>query len=143
MRRVLYDLNVLLDVLLHREPYVSASAAALDAVPRGEAEGYLAGHAVTTLFYILRRNVGAQKARALVAHLLAKVTVAPTTDAGIRRALVGEFGDFEDAVSSASAEDVGAAVIVTRNAKDFSASAIPAVLPEVFLQMEQSLETWR
>jgi len=35
MKRVLYDTNVLLDVLLKREPFHADSATALDAVGQG------------------------------------------------------------------------------------------------------------
>ena len=47
MKRVLFDTNVVLDVLLDRQPYVEASAAAWAAVETGVAEGMLAAHAVT------------------------------------------------------------------------------------------------
>ncbi|MBI5014433.1 MAG: PIN domain-containing protein [Deltaproteobacteria bacterium] len=133
MRRVLYDLNVLLDVLLRREPFVRASAAALDSVTQQGTEGFLAGHAVTTLFYILRRNVGPEEAHELLAHLLARLKVAPVTDAGVREALARKFKDFEDAVTVCAAQEVEASVIVTRNPADFARSPVPAVLPEVFV----------
>ena len=132
MRRVLYDTNVLLDVILRREPHLAASAVALDAVGQGQVEGYIAGHAVTTLFYVLRRELGATKSRRILADLLSKIHVAPVTDAGIRQALSGPFKDFEDAVSHAAAQEAGVAVIVTRNVGDFTKGMIPAILPEVF-----------
>ena len=132
MKRVLYDTNVLLDVTLRREPHLAASAAALDAVGQGQVEGYIAGHAVTTLFYLLQRELGATKSRRVLADLLAKMHVAPVTDAGIRQALSGPFKDFEDAVSHAAAQEAGVAVIVTRNVGDFAKGTIPAILPEVF-----------
>ncbi len=132
MKRVLYDTNVLLDVTLRREPYLAASAAALDAVGQGQVEGYIAGHAVTTLFYLLQRELGATKSRRVLADLLAKMRVAPVTDAGIRQALSGPFKDFEDAVTHAAAQEGGISLIVTRNVGDFAKGTIPAVLPEVF-----------
>ncbi len=132
MKRVLYDTNVLLDVTLRREPYLAASAAALDAVGQGQVEGYIAGHAVTTLFYLLQRELGATKSRRVLADLLAKMRVAPVTDAGIRQALSGPFKDFEDAVTHAAAQEAEVSVIVTRNVGDFAKGTIPAVLPEVF-----------
>jgi predicted nucleic acid-binding protein len=132
MKRVLYDTNVLLDVTLRREPHLAASAAALDAVGQGQVEGYIAGHAVTTLFYVLRRELGTTKSRRILADLLTKVRVAPVTDTGVRKALSGPFKDFEDAVSHAAAQEAGVAVIVTRNVGDFAKGVIPAILPEVF-----------
>jgi hypothetical protein len=52
MRRVLFDINVILDVLLDRKPYADASAAAWAAIEIGIADGLLAAHAVTTIDYL-------------------------------------------------------------------------------------------
>jgi len=49
--------------------------------------------------------------------------------------LQSSITDFEDAVTSEAANAAGVEVIVTRNALDFAASAIPAALPEEFLAM--------
>ena len=132
MKRVLYDTNIILDVLLKREPHFSASAAALDAVGQGKVEGYIAGHAVTTLAYLLQRHLGSTRSRTILSDLLSKMRVAPLTDAAIRQALVGPFNDFEDAVSHAVAQEAAVSVIVTRNVRDFRKGTIPAVLPEAF-----------
>ena len=45
------------------------------------------------------------------------------------------FSDFEDAVIAAIAQREKADYIVTRNIVDFSASPIPAILPEDLLKM--------
>ena len=132
MKRVLYDINVLLDVLLKREQFLADSASALDAVGQGQVEGYVAGHAVTTLFYLLQREMGMAKSRQVLAGILTKMRVAPVTDAGIRQALNNSFKDFEDGVTYAAAQEAEVSVIVTRNVSDFTKGIIPAVLPEVF-----------
>jgi predicted nucleic acid-binding protein len=132
VRRVLYDTNVILDVLTQRQPFYAASAAALDAVGQGLVEGYMAGHAVPTLFYLLRRQVGADQARAALGQLLSQMRVAPVTDGGVRLALSASFPDFEDAVTHEAAQEMGVEVIVTRNIADFAQSTIPVVLPEAF-----------
>jgi predicted nucleic acid-binding protein len=133
VRRALFDTNVVLDVLLNREPHFAASAAALDGVARGAVEGYVAGHAVTTVAYLLQRQLGAAGSRAALADLLSQLRVAPVTDAVVRRALASPLRDFEDAVCDAAAGEAGAEVIVTRNVTDFGGSGVAAVLPEVFL----------
>ncbi|NOZ11692.1 MAG: PIN domain-containing protein [Gammaproteobacteria bacterium] len=133
MKQVLYNTHVLLDVLLKREPHFSASAAALDAVGQGKkVEGYIAGHAVTTLDYLLTRQLDSKKSRIVLSELLAKMRVAPVTDAVIRQALNSPFSDFEDAVCHAAALEAGISVIVTRNIGNFAKGTLPAVLPELF-----------
>ncbi len=131
--RVLFDSDVLLDVLLAREPHVAASAQAVDTVPRGTVEGYVAGHAVTNVYYVLRRQVGDRQSRALLANLLVQLTLAPVTDRAIRAALASPFTEFEDAVSHAVAVETGVDVSVTRNTSDFAQSVIPALAPGVYV----------
>lgn len=135
MRRVLFDSDVLLDVLAQREPFVIASARALNVSTQPQVQGYVSGHAVTNIFYILRRQVGSDTARSLLARLLQHIQVASVTDEVIRAALQSSIKDFEDAVTSEAANAVGVEVIVTRNTTDFITSSVPAVLPEEFLVM--------
>ena len=66
MRRVLFDSDVLLDVLAQRQPFVYASVQALDTVTQEQVEGYVSGHAITNIFYILRRQIGNDATRELL-----------------------------------------------------------------------------
>ncbi|MDF5716619.1 MAG: PIN domain-containing protein [Rhizonema sp. NSF051] len=75
MKRVLFDTDVILDVLLQRQPYFNTSAFALDTVGQGKIEGFVAGHAVTNLFYLLRRQLGSQKSREILIALMTKIEV--------------------------------------------------------------------
>lgn len=135
MRRILFDSDVLLDVLAQRQPFVAISAQALNTVTQPHVQGYVAGHAVTNIFYMLRRQVGSETARELVSRLLQHLQVASVTDEVIRAALQSAMTDFEDAVTSEAANAVGVEVIVTRNTSDFAVSATPAVLPAEFLAL--------
>lgn len=131
----MFDSDVLIDVLAQRQPFVIASAQALDKVTRPQVQGYVSGHAVTNIFYILRRQANVQIARELLSRLLQHIQIASVTDSIIRAALQNPITDFEDAVTSEAANAVGVEVIVTRNKSDFAASPVPAVLPEEFLAM--------
>lgn len=133
MKRVLFDSDVILDVFLQREPYFRTSALAIDRVGQDQVEGYVAGHAVTNLFYLLRRQLGSDRAREILRTLMSKMQVASVTDGVIREALESSFSDFEDAVTHAAAQAMSVEIIVTRNVRDFRLGTIPAVLPEVFL----------
>lgn len=133
MKRVLFDSDVLLDILAQRQPFIVASARALNTVMQNQVQGYVSGHAVTNIFYILRRQVGNEVARELLAKLLQQLQVASVTDEVIRQALNSPIKDFEDAVTSAAALTAGLEIIVTRNRPDFVASLVPAMLPDEFL----------
>lgn len=133
MKRVLFDSDVLLDILAQRQPFIVASARALNTVMQNQVQGYVSGHAVTNIFYILRRQVGNEVARELLAKLLQHLQVASVTDEVIRQALNSPIKDFEDAVTSAAALTAGLEIIVTRNTPDFVASLVPVMLPDEFL----------
>jgi predicted nucleic acid-binding protein len=135
LRRVLFDSDVLLDVLAQRQPFVIASAQALNIATQPQVQGYVSGHAVTNIFYILRRQVGSETAREFLSRLLQRIQVASVTDEVIRAALESSITDFEDAVTSEAANAVGVEVIVTRNIADFITSSVSAVSPEEFLAM--------
>ena len=135
MRHVLFDSDVLLDVLAQRQPFVLASAQSLNTVVKPQVKGYVSGHAVPNIFYILRRQVGGEKARELLSKLLQHLEVASVTDRVIKAALKSSMTDFEDAVTSEAVNAAGEEVIVTRNKSDFTASAITTLLPDEFLAM--------
>lgn len=133
--RVLLDVNVLLDVVLAREPHRDAACRCLAAVEQGRCEGRVSAHAVTTLFYLCRRALGEKRARAVVADLLAICEVAAVEDTTIRRALTLDLADFEDAVGVAAAEAANCDAVVTRDPVGFAGSSIPAVAPVLLLTL--------
>ncbi|CCI28125.1 Genome sequencing data, contig C299 [Microcystis aeruginosa PCC 9809] len=135
MKRVLFDSDVLLDVLGKREPHFQASVQALNTVKTGKTQGYISGHAVTNIYYILSRENGRESSRKLVIILLENLQVARVTDAIIRQALASQMKDFEDAVTSAVAESEKLEIIIMRNLRDFAAAPVPAMLPADFLSI--------
>ena len=130
MKRILFDTNVVLDVLLDRQPYVEASAAAWAAVETGISEGMLAAHAVTTIHYLVRKEMGNIKARRIVSAILRVFGVATVDGAVVQEALQLPLSDFEDAVTAAAARLAGCECIVTRDPKGFRGSPVRALTPE-------------
>ena len=130
MRRVLFDINVILDVLLDRKPYADASAAAWVAIETGVAEGLIAAHAVTTIHDLVRKELGAAKARRIISALLRVFSIATVDAAVIQEALQLSFSDFEDAVTAAAARFAGCQCIVTREPKGFRGSPVRSLTPE-------------
>src|SRR6266536_2326485 len=130
MKRLLFDVNVVLDVLLDRKLHAEASAAAWAAVETGMAEGMLAAHAVTTIHYLVRKEAGTIKARRIISSILRVFRVAAVDGAVVQEALQLPFSDFEDAVTAAAARLAGCECIVTRDPKGFRGSAVRSLTPE-------------
>jgi predicted nucleic acid-binding protein len=130
MKRILFDTNVVLDVLLDRQPHVEASAVAWGAVETGILEGMLAAHAVTTVHHLVRKEMGNAKARRIVSAILRVFSVAAVDGAVVQEALQLPFSDFEDAVTVAAARSAGCECIVSRDPKGFRGSPVPVLTPE-------------
>lgn len=127
--KLLLDINVVLDVLLAREPWAADSARLLGAVERGEHEGWVAAHTVTTVHYLVARARGRRAAVLAVTDLLDVAAVVPVGDPELRRALVLDLPDFEDAVQAACALAVGADALVTRDTDGFAGLGLPVLTP--------------
>ena len=136
--KVLFDTNVLLDLLLDREPFSMQAAQLLSKVERGELAGYACATTITTIFYLCRKGVGREEASRYLRTLLSMLEVAPVNRRIIELALDANFNDFEDAVLSEAAVLVSADAIVTRNTKDFSNSPLPIYTPEELLSLLDS-----
>lgn len=134
-RRLLLDVNVVLDVLFDRQPHVRAAAALWAATERGEVEALIPVHGVTTIHYLARKARGRTAARRLISDLLAVLPVATVDRAVLLRAAALDWRDFEDAVCAASAEASACDAIVTRDTDDFDHVPVPVLTPETALAL--------
>ena len=56
--RILFDTNVILDVLLDREPFSTTAAKLFSKVETGEITGYVCATTITTIHYLARKVIG-------------------------------------------------------------------------------------
>jgi len=118
--KLLLDINVILDVVLRRSPWVDEAARLLAAVENGEAEGFIAAHTLTTIHYYVSKHRGRSAALAVIRDLLGIVRVVPVGGSDFLQALLLDIDDFEDAVQTTAALAIGANYLVTRNVRDFN-----------------------
>lgn len=134
---LLFDINVLLDVLQMRQPFYETSAQLLALAETGQVKGYLSSHSVTTLFYLIRKERGNSEAKALITSMLQILKVAGVNEDTIGQALNLDYQDFEDAVQMICASQLKADCLVTRNVKDFQPGLVPVLQPVEFLAAMQ------
>jgi predicted nucleic acid-binding protein len=135
MKRLLVDTNVVLDVLLNRQPHAERSVPIWVSIETGRCEGYLSAHAITTIHYLIQRELGTRKAKQLVTLMLRMFRVAAVDGAIIEQALRLAMSDFEDAVTAAAGQICGCDFIVSRDLKGFRGSPVRALAPEAALPM--------
>ena len=137
--KVLFDTNIVLDVLLDRKPFSEPASHLMSKVERSEINGLLCATTVTTIHYLLSKNLNKEKAISSISSIMALFEIASVNRLVIENALKSKFTDFEDSVLHESARHAGAEYIVTRNIKDFKNTKIPAFAPIEFLSMLESL----
>lgn len=135
MKRVLLDVNVVLDVLANREPFAKDAEAVLARIEDGELRGYVAAHTVTTLHFLLSKHLSKAKARKVLLDLLQLVGVVSVDEDRLRHALGMGWAYFEDAVQAACAESAETDFLVTRDKSGFKRSAVKPVTPSELLAL--------
>lgn len=137
--RVLLDTDVVLDVVLAREPFVAASAAVWVAHEQQRIEVLVSAITPVNTFYIVRRIRDAAVAREAVEHLCQTFRICPIDDAVVHTALALPFADVEDAVQAAAATAAGLDAMVTRNTADYTGAPLPVLTPDELLAQLQNL----
>ena len=133
MKRLLVDTNVVLDVLLDRQPHAETSVAIWAFVEAGRWEGFLAAHAITTIHYLVRKELGMVRKRQLITLILRVFRVAPLDASIVEQAFRLPIVDFEDAVTAAAALAAECEFIVTRDPRGFKGSPVRALGPRAAL----------
>ena len=130
---VLVDTNVLLDLLLQREPWHQDAEALFEAHLRGDWELYFTATTLTDVFYIARREVGVPRAFQAVELCLDQLFCVPVGSAALRQALSLAGDDFEDNVQITLAVEKMLDVIVTRDVAGFQHSPVRTLTPAQLL----------
>ena len=136
MIKVLVDSDVILDLLLDREPFGDQSEQVFVCLATGRIQGYVTTAALLNIYYIARKALGRNAALDCVRRLLETdgLEVFAVDKQHIQAALDSAMTDFEDAVQASAAAVAGIDFIVTRNKRDFRQSPVPAMLPEKLLE---------
>ena len=139
--KVLFDTNIILDVLLDRMPFAEKASYLMAKAEKGDIEGFLGATSVTTLFYLLQKTLGEKIAKGKIKVLLSIFEPLPINRRILEKALEAPFTDFEDAVLHEAAYYAGLEYILTRNERDFKKSKLPVLNPTEFIAMLQSLSS--
>jgi hypothetical protein len=131
--KLLFDLNVLLDVALRPRTYPMSLTLYHRIVASPLHQGTFAACGYTTLYYFMHRDLGAHDARNALLEWHKRFTLLPFTERMAQAAHRLRMADFEDACIAITAFEGQCDLIATRNVEDFQTSPIPAHTPEEIL----------
>ena len=120
---VYFDTNVVVDVLLKREPFFRDSFEALTKVANKSVKGIIGASAITDIYYIANKELkDKEKSLNSIFNILKILLLVSTIPQDIFTAEDLDMPDFEDSVISAIASRNEANYIITRNVEDFKNS---------------------
>ena len=134
---VLLDINVVLDLLLIREPWSDDSARIWDAHREGKIVARLAAFSVPTIFYLMRRQAGTEAALNAVLACIESLEIVPVqrTTLVLASGLPGR--DYEDNLQIACAIEARVDALVTRDPAAKVGCPLPVVPPaQVISQLQ-------
>ncbi len=137
--KALFDTNIVLDVLLDREPFSNAASYLLTKVERSEITGFLCATTITTIHYLATKALDRHVAAGHIRSLLLLFEIAPVNRLVLDNALNIDFQYYEDAVIHEAARHVGVEYIITRDISGFKKSQLPVYPPSEFISILESL----
>ena len=101
--KILIDTNIVLDLILERQPFVENAVLIFEQIELGNLAGYVAATTITNIFYIIRKLKGREVALAAIHRLLVGLQFCAVDRQTIETALSLGLKDFEDSIQLACA----------------------------------------
>ncbi|MCL4385587.1 MAG: PIN domain-containing protein [Actinobacteria bacterium] len=117
--KIFLDTNVILDVLVKREPFYIDSAKILTLVNEKIIPGYVSAITINNIYYILNKLKNREVARNFIKEIIESFEIIPLTKIILQRANKLDIDDFEDAIQYFSALEYECDFLLTRNYKDY------------------------
>lgn len=134
MERVFVDTNIILDWLGEREPHFPYARDLFVKAEKKELEILLSVGSFIIVEYILRKEIGREKAARALAAIRTLASVCNSGEKEIDLALLSGMKDFEDAFQYYTAKNNRADLLITRNVKDFKTADMPVMTAEDYLK---------
>jgi len=136
--KILLDTNIILDLLLKREPFSHSAKEIFLLVENGLLDGFISGSSITTIHYLIEKSLSKQEADKYIDILLQIFNISPIDKQVLKDAVTNNGNDFEDSVIYTSAHYSKIDFIITRDKKGFVNSKIKAIEPNDFLALFNS-----
>lgn len=120
MHKVFVNTDVILDLLMERDPFQKAAVKIFKQIELKNIEGYTSPLVIANLHYLLSKMYNKKKSIELLSELLKIIAITKIDGETIKNAFNEQkLKDLEDLIQYNSAIEDGMEFIVTRNIKDF------------------------
>jgi len=131
--KVLLDTNIVLDLLLDREPFGELAKKIFIKIENKDIDGFLCPTTITTIYYLLNKHLSKNKCDEAIKSLLEIFNIVKIDKHVLQESLSSSGSDFEDSVIYTSAKFEEVDIIITRDKKGFKNSKVKVLPPIEFL----------
>jgi predicted nucleic acid-binding protein len=132
--RILVDTNVIIDVLIEREPFKTDSARVVSAAQSGLFEPVITSSSLTDVYYIIRKKLDARAAAEAIRAILEDFDLIHIDKKAAIAAIDSGAPDLEDAMQCQAALANGCVMIITRDSAGYPDIGIPTLTPSEFIR---------
>lgn len=134
MKNVFVDTNILIDLLADRRPFSKFAIELFDLASKKKVHLFTSSHSIATTHYLLKKHHQEEDLRQIIYSLLDYIQIISIDSTIIKKSLLSNHKDFEDAIQVFAAHSVdNMDFIVTRNIKDFRKAEIMVLPPDELL----------
>lgn len=135
MKGIFVDSDVILDVMLEREPFRENAILAIEKCLDQKLGLYFTSVIIANIYFVARKWYPDKVVRQKIKELLTHIDIINTDKNCVFLALDSNFTDFEDALQNYSAvASRKIDTIITRNIKHYKHSQLAVMTPELFLK---------
>jgi len=137
IEKLFIDTDIILDIVLKREPFFPDSQKVLSLIERNYFAGFTSSLIIANCYYIISSNRDEKTALKTISKLRSILTVLPFTDKEIGESLNSSIKDFEDGIQYFIALNNNINNLITRNISDYRDLDINVLTPADFLNLEK------
>ena len=135
MISVLFDTNILVDIMISREQFIEDSERLVAYVAGKKICGFVTANSVTDVYYLVKKNLPKNIAREELKKLLYAFEIIEVSGPDCRAAFDIKIADYEDALLVVCAQKLAIDYIVTRDSDLLKYSNFNVVSPKALLTL--------
>ena len=140
MDSLFVDTDVILDLVVRREPYHKTALRFFSFLKKHAIEGFTSPVSVANTYYILAKIRDRRYALEKVRRLMQLIRIAAVDQQIIDAAIRAPYKDFEDSIQYQCAVTNGLGLLITRNVSDYPKEQVKVLLPDEYVTITELQE---